>query len=59
MISVRNAVIIVLVALAVYALLPASRKTRLIEKIRGLWRALVISLILFWILILGRAWFSD
>ncbi len=58
MISLRNAVIIVLVALAVYALLPASQKTRLVEKIRGLWRAVVISLILFWMLMLGRRFFD-
>ena len=59
MISLRNAAFIVLAAGAIYAVLPNSRKARLAQKVRELGRALVISIVLFWILMLGRAWFAG
>lgn len=59
MVSLRNAAVIALVAGVIYAVLPASRKARLAQKLRELARALVISIILFWILMLGRTWMAG
>ena len=56
MVPLRNAAIIVLAACAIYAVLPASRKARLTQKIRELARALVIAMVLFWLFMLGRTW---
>ena len=59
MLRLRNLAIVALVAWAIYALVPAGRKARLGGKIREFGRALVVSLILYWILMLGRAWFAN
>lgn len=59
MIRVRNLAIVVLIAAAVYAVVPARRKARLAGKLREFGRALVISLVLYWLLMIGRAWFAG
>ena len=59
MIRFRNLAIVAVIATAIYALTPAVRKTRFFDKLRELGRALVLSLILYWLLILGRAYFAG
>ena len=46
-------------ATVIYALIPAARKARFLDKLREFGRALVLSLILYWLLILGRAYFAN
>ena len=58
MIRLRNLAIVVVVAAVVYAVVPAARKARLGGKLREFGRALVISLVLYWLLMIGRAWFA-
>lgn len=59
MIRPRNLAIVAVIATAVYALAPGARKARFAGKLREFGRAVVISLILYWLLILGRAWFAN
>ncbi len=59
MLRLRNLAIVALMAWAIYSFLPAGRKVRLGGKIREFGRALVVSLVLYWILMLGRAWFAG
>lgn len=59
MIRFRNVAIVAVLATAIYALIPATRKARLFDKLREFGRALVLSLILYWLLILGRAYFAN
>lgn len=59
MIRFRNAAIVAVLAVAVYALAPAARKARFLDKLREFGRALVISMVLYWLLIIGRAWFAG
>ncbi len=58
MLRLRNLAIVAAMAWAIYALLPGERKVRLGGRIREFGRALVLSLVLYWILMLGRAWFA-
>jgi cytochrome c oxidase assembly protein Cox11 len=59
MIRFRNLAIVAVIATAIYALTPATRKARFFDKVREFGRALVLSLVLYWLLILGRAWFAG
>lgn len=59
MIRFRNLAIVVVIAAGVYALAPAAKKTRFMGKVREFGRALAISLVLYWLLIIGRAWFAG
>ena len=59
MIRFRNVAIVAVIAAAIYAVAPAGRKARFLDKLREFGRALVISLFLYWILIIGRAWFAG
>jgi len=59
MIRIRNVAIVAVLATAIYALIPAARKARFLDKLREFGRALVLSLILYWLLILGRAYFAG
>ena len=59
MIRFRNLAIVATIATAIYALVPGARKARFLDKLREFGRALVVSLILYWLLIIGRAWFAD
>lgn len=59
MIRFRNLAIVTVLATAIYALVPAARKARFFDKLREFGRALVLSLILYWLLILGRAYFAG
>ena len=59
MLRLRNLAIVVVLASAIYALLPGARKKRLLGKLREFGRALAIALVLYWLLIIGRAWFAG
>ena len=59
MIRFRNLAIVATIATAIYAVVPGARKARFLDKLREFGRALVVSLILYWLLIIGRAWFAD
>ena len=59
MIRFRNVAIVAVLASVIYALIPATRKARFLDKLREFGRALVLSLILYWVLILGRAYFAG
>ncbi len=59
MIRLRNLAIVVLLAAVVYAIVPRERKSRLRGKVREFGRALVISLALYWILMIFRTWFAG
>lgn len=59
MIRFRNLAIVAVLATVIYALVPAARKARFLDKLREFGRALVLSLILYWLLILGRAYFAG
>ena len=59
MIRLRNIAIVAVLATLLYGLAPAARKARFLDKLREFGRALVISLVLFWLLIIGRAWFAN
>ncbi len=58
MIRFRTLAIVMVLASVIYALLPRSRKMRLLGKLREFGRALVISLALYWLLMIGRTWFA-
>lgn len=63
MFRLRTILILVLIALVVYTLSPAERKQRLRGKLRELWTATVLALILYWAYMLAAAawkhWGSD
>jgi len=59
MIRPRNLAIVVGLASVIYAFLPGARKARLLGKVREFGRALVLSLVLYWLLMVGRAWFAG
>ena len=59
MIRLRNAAIVAVLAALIYAFVPGARKGRWRDKFREFGRALVISLILYWLLMIGRTWFAG
>jgi hypothetical protein len=57
MLKPRNILFIIVVTVMIYFISPANRKKKIVEKIKLLWTALVISLVLFWIFMLGgKVW---
>ena len=59
MLRLRNLAVVLLVAGVVYAIAPKHRKTRFLGKAREFGRALVISLVIYWIIMIARTWFSQ
>lgn len=49
----RSIIFIIVVTVMIYFISPASRKKKIVEKIKLLWTALIISLALFWLFMLG------
>lgn len=49
----------VLAAAGIYALIPKERKARVSGKVREFGKALILSLVLYWILIVTRAVLAD
>lgn len=59
MIRLRNLAIVAGMAAVIYAFLPGARKKRLLDKLREFGRALVVALVLYWLLMIGRTWFAG
>lgn len=59
MLRLRNLAIVVLAAAGIYALIPKERKARVSGKVREFGKALILSLVLYWILIVTRAVLAD
>jgi hypothetical protein len=53
MLRIRAIVTILLLIAAIYALTPAERKRRWLDKLRELARSLAIALVVYWIYMLG------
>ena len=58
MLRFRNLALVLLATFGIYALLPKSRKGRLAGKAREFGKALIVSLVLYWVLILSRMFFA-
>lgn len=54
MLRLRNVIVLVLIIAAVYALAPADRKRRWLDRLREFGRALTLSLVIYWIYMLAR-----
>lgn len=54
MLRVRNVVELVLIIAVVYALIPAEKKRRWLDRLREFGRALTLSLVIYWIYMLVR-----
>lgn len=59
MLRLRNLAIVVLAAAGIYAVIPKARKARVSGKVREFGKALILSLVLYWILIVTRAVLAD
>ncbi len=59
MLRLRNLAIVVLAAAGIYAVIPKARKARFTGKVREFGKALILSLVLYWILIVTRAALTD
>lgn len=55
MFRIRTILIIIAIAWVVYLLMPTQRKERILGKLRELWRATTIALILYWFFMLAYA----
>ncbi len=58
MIRVRAILILVGIAIIVYSLLPAQRKRRIRDKLREVWVATIVAIVLYWAYMLGAAAWS-
>jgi len=58
MLRVRNVVVLLLIIAAVYALAPAERKRRWLDRLREFGRALTLSLVIYWIYLLVRYFYQ-
>ncbi len=58
MIRVRTILILVAIAVVVYSLLPAQRKRRIRDKLREVWMATIVAIVLYWVYMLGAAAWS-
>ncbi|MGH9324932.1 MAG: hypothetical protein ACRD21_25960 [Vicinamibacteria bacterium] len=56
MFKVRNLIVILVLIAVLYALAPAERKRRWLDRLRELGRALTLSLVIYWIYMLVRFW---
>jgi hypothetical protein len=54
MLRLRNVVLLILIIGVIYALAPAERKRRWLDRLRELGRALTLSLVIYWIYMLVR-----
>ncbi len=54
MLRVRNVVVLVVIIGVLYALAPAERKKRWLDRLRELGRALTLSLVIYWVYMLLR-----
>lgn len=54
MLRLRNVVLLILIIGVLYALAPAERKRRWLDRLRELGRALALSLVIYWIYMLVR-----
>jgi hypothetical protein len=54
MLKLRTVVVLVLIIAVVYALAPAERKRRWLDRLRELGRALTLSLVIYWLYMLAR-----
>ncbi len=58
MLRVRNVVVLLLIIAALYALAPAERKRRWLDRLREFGRALALSLVIYWIYMLVRYFYQ-
>jgi len=54
MLRVRNIVVLLAIIAVVYALAPAEKKRRWLDRIREFGRALTLSLVIYWVYMLVR-----
>jgi hypothetical protein len=54
MLRLRNVVVLLIIIAVVYALAPAERKRRWLDRLRELGRALTLSLVIYWVYMLLR-----
>ena len=54
MLRVRNVVVLLVIIGVLYALAPAERKRRWLDRLRELGRALTLSLVIYWVYMLVR-----
>ncbi len=54
MLRLRNVVVLLVIIAVVYALAPAERKRRWLDRLRELGRALTLSLVIYWLYMLLR-----
>jgi hypothetical protein len=54
-IRVRTILILLAIAVVVYSLLPSQRKRRIRDKLREVWVATIVAIVLYWIYMLGAA----
>jgi hypothetical protein len=54
MLKLRTVVVLILIIGVVYALAPAERKRRWLDRLREFGRALTLSLVIYWLYMLAR-----
>jgi len=54
MLRVRNIVVLLAIIAVVYALAPAEKKRRWLDRLRELGRALTVSIVIYWVYMLVR-----
>jgi hypothetical protein len=54
MLRLRNVVVLLVLIGVLYALAPAERKRRWLDRLRELGRALALSLVIYWVYMLAR-----
>ncbi len=54
MLKVRNIVVLLAIMAVVYALAPAEKKRRWLDRLRELGRALTLSIVIYWVYMLVR-----
>jgi hypothetical protein len=59
MLRVRNIALLVVLIVVVYALAPAERKRRWLDRLRELGRALALSLVIYWVYMLVRYLYQN
>jgi hypothetical protein len=59
MLKVRNIAVLLVLIAVVYALAPAERKRRWLDRLRELGRALTLSLVIYWVYMLVRYLYQN
>jgi hypothetical protein len=54
MLKLRTVVVLILIIGVVYALAPAERKRRWLDRLREFGRALTVSIVIYWLYMLAR-----